>query len=338
MLRCTVLRSTVLRCTVLRSTVLRSTVLRSTVLRSTASTLLIWGKAVRLPFSTAIIVPVLFAAALAAEDGHGPPLLVLALVLGGGIAIHLGANLLNDFFDHRSGVDDGNPEPLTPLAGGSRVIQEGQIPTRHILLAGCLLIGTSLTIGIALGIAHASLWWLALLVVGGLLAIGYSAPPIAGNYRRIGEIFIFLAFGALPVFCGYFLLTGAWSTPALARSLPIAFAVTAIVYVAEFPDRDADRRGGKHTLPAALPHRAAAWGYVLLQAAALGSLVWLCLAGWLPPVCLVGLLAALPMAYAAAILLGSRRSSPPARFRPAIGATIGGHLLLGGILIVGCWI
>ncbi|MFN2228459.1 MAG: prenyltransferase [Anaerolineae bacterium] len=74
----------------------------------------------RAPFFTSVIVPVLLGTMIARSEGYFQWQYFL-LTLIGMIFINAGMNLSNDYFDHRSGVDEIN-EGLTPFSGGSRSI------------------------------------------------------------------------------------------------------------------------------------------------------------------------------------------------------------------------
>ena len=83
-------------------------------------------RAVRAPSLTAGAMPVLTANALVAYQGFPVDGWALALTLVGMIAAQSGVNLVNDYFDDKSGLD-ADPEfadPVFPL--GSRVIQQGR--------------------------------------------------------------------------------------------------------------------------------------------------------------------------------------------------------------------
>ena len=80
-----------------------------------------WRMAIRPPTLTAA-VPVLLGTAVAwvATGTLLVPFFLLTLLAG--LLIHAGTNVLNDYFDHRSGNDEANREFVRPFSGGSRVI------------------------------------------------------------------------------------------------------------------------------------------------------------------------------------------------------------------------
>src|ERR1043165_8252863 len=91
----------------------------------------IWYRAIR-PFSfTASVIPILVGGACALLAGGASPLHFL-LCLGGAVALQAGTNLVNDYYDHQLGADHSGS------LGPSRVIQEGWLAPRTVLLGGIL--------------------------------------------------------------------------------------------------------------------------------------------------------------------------------------------------------
>jgi 1,4-dihydroxy-2-naphthoate octaprenyltransferase len=89
----------------------------------------VWYRAIR-PFSfTAGIIPVLVGSACALLVGGISPL-AFVLCLGGAVALQAGTNLVNDYYDDRLGADHSGS------LGPSRVIQEGWLSPRAVLLGG----------------------------------------------------------------------------------------------------------------------------------------------------------------------------------------------------------
>ena len=89
----------------------------------------IWLQAVRAPSLSAAAVPVLLGTAVAARDGyfHGWRMLI-ALI--GAVAIQAGTNLINDYYDFRSGADSHNS------LGPSMVIQRGLLTPEQVWRGG----------------------------------------------------------------------------------------------------------------------------------------------------------------------------------------------------------
>ena len=242
--------------------------------------------------------------------------------------IHLGVNLTNDYFDHLSGADDINPAPLSPLAGGSRAIQEGLLPPKAVLSGGLLLIA----LGAALGLLLAFLSGPLLLLIGAFGALTgffYTAPPLRLGYRGLGEACVALDFGVLPVLGAFYVQAGRLSLGAFLASLPVAFLVAAVLWANEIPDIPYDRAAGKLTLPARLGPEGAARGLAVLFVAAFLSVAFLALL-WRRPVLLLPLAAA-PLAVAS-VLRAVENSRRPDRLGPACKLAVLAHLV-GGLLL-----
>ncbi len=74
-------------------------------------------RAVRLPFLTGSLLPVAAATALAYLHGHTWNLLLIGLTALGVTCLHLGVNLINDYYD-AFGSDPLNRN-VTPFSGGA---------------------------------------------------------------------------------------------------------------------------------------------------------------------------------------------------------------------------
>ena len=87
-------------------------------------------------------------------------------------------------------------------------------------------------------------------VVGIIVSLGYTAPPLKLVYRGLGEVAVAVGFGPLMLLGAYVVQTGgALTWEPFVASIPIALLVALILYVNEIPDRRGDARAGKRTLP-----------------------------------------------------------------------------------------
>ncbi|MHC4498934.1 MAG: 1,4-dihydroxy-2-naphthoate octaprenyltransferase [Planctomycetota bacterium] len=211
-------------------------------------------------FLVASAAPVLVGSCLgyAAVGSFNWPLFVLALL--GIMAIHSGANMANDYFDHISGNDWANRNP-TPFSGGSRYIQRGILSPKAILLAALLALTTGSIIGLIIVLLTQSLFILILGLVGLLGAFFYTAPPIRLGYRCIGELVIALLFGLFPIYGSYYLQTGMIDIVPLLPALIVGILIFLVILVNEFPDVAADAAVDKKTLVVLFGVPASIWIY-----------------------------------------------------------------------------
>jgi 1,4-dihydroxy-2-naphthoate octaprenyltransferase len=297
----------------------------------------IYLRALRLPFLTGSLLPVTAATTLAyLLDRTFSPLLFLFNALGVA-ALHLGANLINDYYD-AFGSDPLNRN-FTPFSGGSRVIQNQELSPQAVrnLAYGLMCLG------VACGGALIYLGrpWVALVGVLGLLAgFGYSAAPLQFMSSGLGEGAIFLAFGPVLSLGTFYVQTGRVSPVGAAVGLPLAFLITAIIWINEFPDLEADVAAAKRHLVARLGLKRSRWVYAALMLAPFLSLFFL-LEVFLLPDLIVAALVALPLAVKAIRLVLSTPPTEP-EFVSAQALTIQTHFLVGltltlALLYAGWW-
>jgi 1,4-dihydroxy-2-naphthoate octaprenyltransferase len=238
----------------------------------------IWLREVRAPFFTASVAPVIVGSAAGFSVSGEFQIGLFALALAGTVLLHAGANVANDYFDHVSGNDAANRH-LTPFSGGSRVIQEGLLRPREVLVGSWLMLLAGMIVGLVVAILTQSLFILALGAAGLLGGYFYTASPVKFGYRGAGELMFVLLFGLLPV-CGSYALQahGAVDAWALLPGALVGVPVALVLLVNEFPDMEADAAAGKRTLVVRLGREGAARLYFALLgatyvAAALGVLL-----------------------------------------------------------------
>ena len=211
-------------------------------------------------FLVASAAPVLVGSCLgyATVGSFNWPLFILAML--GIMAIHSGANMANDYFDHLSGNDWANKNP-TPFSGGSRYIQEGILSPKTILLTALVALTVGSALGVVIILLTRSVFILALGLVGLLGGFFYTAPPVKLGYRCVGEFVIALLFGLFPVYGSYYLQTQVIDTIPLLPALIVGILIFLVIFVNEFPDLQADAAVNKRTLVVRLGVPASIWIY-----------------------------------------------------------------------------
>ena len=287
----------------------------------------VYLRALRLPFLTGSLMPVAVAGALAYREMGKCSLTLLGLTFLGVAALHSGANLLNDYYDS-FGSDPINVH-ATPFSGGSRVIQEGGLTPATVRFLAFLFLGVGCVCGLALIFLGRP--WVALLGTLGLLAgYLYSAQPVQLMSAGLGEAAIFLAFGPLVTWGTYYVQTGALKPVGLAIGVPLAFLITAILWINEFPDLKADAEAGKRQLVVRLWIKKSRWVYAALMLAPFPSIFFLLEVFRLPDL-LAAALVALPLAVQA-IRIAFRVPPTEPEFIPAQARTIQTHMLVGAAM------
>jgi 1,4-dihydroxy-2-naphthoate polyprenyltransferase len=211
------------------------------------SKLFILFLASRPKFLVASAAPVFVGSALgyATAGTFSPYLFILAILAI--MALHAGANMANDYFDHTSRNDWLNQNP-TPFSGGSRFIQQGILSPKTILLLALLALTAGAAIGIIIVLLTRSIFILILGLIGLLGGFFYTAPPVRLGYRSVGEPVIAMLFGLLPVYGSYYLQTKTIDIIPLLPAVIVGILIFLVILINEFPDVAADAAVNKRTL------------------------------------------------------------------------------------------
>jgi 1,4-dihydroxy-2-naphthoate polyprenyltransferase len=231
----------------------------------------IWFLATR-PWSftmTAISVGV--GGAVAALDGAFDVWLFL-LTLVGAVCVHGATNLINDYFDYKSGVD--RPGAPTTLYRPHPLVQ-GLISPQAVLWVSAGLYAIAAIIGLALlALKGAGLLWF--ILVGVIASFFYTAGPIKYKYLALGELAVFLMWGPVIVGGTYFVQRGSLSPDAVLISVPFGLLVALVLLANNLRDIDYDRSAGIATLGTLLGQqktRVLYQGLILLAYLAIALLV-----------------------------------------------------------------
>jgi 1,4-dihydroxy-2-naphthoate polyprenyltransferase len=287
-------------------------------------------RATRLPFLSATFIPVLVGLAIAVAHGFVDlPAALLTIV--GAAAAHLGLNVANDVFDARLGADEKNVNP-TQYSGGSRVIQYGLVSLRDMALISASMYAIAIGVGIVLLLTRFSVELLVIGVAGILISISYTAPPLKLVYRGLGEVMVGLGFGPIMLLGAYVVQSGGpIPLEPVVASVPIGLLVAMILYVNEVPDRPADERAGKRTLPVRLSRSAVINLYLLAALLALAVIAGGVLLGLLPIPTLIALVG-LPLIKRVHHGLQQHYESPYG-LMSIMAVNIRLHMVVGGLLL-----
>ncbi|MBD3290270.1 1,4-dihydroxy-2-naphthoate octaprenyltransferase [candidate division KSB1 bacterium] len=291
----------------------------------------IWLQEIRAPFFTGSIIPIVLGTLVAFNQTGDIDWFYFALTLIGGIFLHAGANVSNDYFDHKTSDDDINDEFVRPFTGGSRMIQNGLLSPREVITGALVFFFLAAIIGLYLTFKIGPVILL-LGVVGAISGFFYTAPPLYFVSRGVGEILIGLNFGVLMTFGAFYVQAQKFSWQPIIASLPVAFLITAILFINEFQDYRADKNVGKNHWVVRLGKEKAVTGYMFIMFLTYLSLVLGVVTDVLPPISLIGLLT-LPLAIKS-VIVARNFYNDNMKLVPANASTILNHLLTGLLLSV----
>jgi 1,4-dihydroxy-2-naphthoate octaprenyltransferase len=176
-----------------------------------------------------------------ASGGFSIPVFLLTMI--GLIIAHISANMTNDWYDVKHGIDENAPTSQYrphPLLHG-----ELDKSTYKMVIIGMYSIGLIIAL---------YLTWLRgipvliFTILGVLFGVFYTADPILLKHRSVGEISTFLAFGPLMVGGAYYALTGKLDLEPMIASTPIGFLVALVLLSNNLRDKDYDASVGIKTL------------------------------------------------------------------------------------------
>ena len=242
------------------------------------------------------------------------------------LAIQVGVNYANDYFDGVRGVD-------TPgRSGPRRAVAAGLATPSRMRLAMTFAFAVAALAGLTLAIA---IGW-ELLVVGALCfaaALGYSGGPKPYASSGLGELFVFLFFGLVATAGSTYVQDERLTIVAVLAAIPVGLLAAAILVANNMRDISSDRSAGKMTLAVRLGHAHSQTFYRILV---LGAFPWLVLiAGrtdnpW-PLLPFVSLLLAPQLHRAVA-------SEEPRRLVAVLVGTARLELIFAILLAVGLWL
>ena len=284
-----------------------------------------WIFAMRAPFFTASIVPLLLGMAVAYYETASIDLVLGFLTLIAGVSIQAGTNLINDYFDQKA---DSINENFSQFTGGSRMIQNEIIAPRSILTASVLSFIVGIVFTLLILIQTQGILLIMFMVFAILLGIFYTAFPISLSYRGLGELAVFVGFGPLGVYSAYYIQLGSINSPLLLPvSVPIALLISMVLFMNEFQDCEADEKAGKRTLVVSFGKKRSVRIYMIGMILSYLSLLLGILFSIFPITALLPLLT-IPL-LAKALSIASKHYEAIIELLPANGLTILIHFTFG---------
>jgi len=211
----------------------------------------VWFRVIRVRFLLASVIAVSVGLALNWQQNSSIDLLDAILIFAGVIALHASVDLLNDFWDFKRGIDTKTKR--TKMSGGTGVLPEGLLKPSSVYRAGIgfLIIGSvigsyfvvtdGIIIGIILGFAILSIYF-------------YSTKIVDSG---LGEFFVAVK-GSMIVIGAYFIQSGQITIESILGGIVVGVLSSLVLFIASFPDHDADKSQGRKSLVIAVGKEKAA--------------------------------------------------------------------------------
>ena len=291
-----------------------------------------WYIELRASFLTGSIIPIVLGTVIAWARNNLFNPMYFAFALMGGVFVHLGANVINDYYDYKSGTDQLNKEYVRPFTGGSRTLQLHLLTSKEVLFGSIIFFSLAIVVGLYFT-------WVVgpfvpvLTSVGLFSAFFYTGHPFKLVNKGLGEVFIGLNFGFLLTLGAFYVQTQVLALEPLVASIPVTLLITAILYINEFQDYNADKAVGKENLVVRLSREKAAVGYGILMYSSYTAILLSALLKVTPTYTLLALVT-LPLAIKS-VEHARKFHSSPFQLVPSNALTIICHLFTGIILSFG---
>ena len=175
----------------------------------------------------------------AAADSLQPVRAALALLVL--LAAQIGVNYANDYSDGVRGTDAQRVGPV-------RLVGQGLAAPSAVRAAALASLLVSAVAGLVL-VALTGQWWLLAVGAAALLAAWlYTGGPKPYGYLGLGEVFVFVFFGVVPVVGTAYVQTLTFSTTAWVSSIGVGALTCAVLVANNLRDIPTDAQAGKRTL------------------------------------------------------------------------------------------
>lgn len=215
-----------------------------------------WIKGARPRTLPAAFTPVAVGTGIAVGAGAANwPRAGLALLVA--LALQVGVNYANDYSDGIRGTDSERVGPV-------RLVGQGLAKPASVRAAA---FGSFLIAAIAglILVALVGQWWLIAVGIASILAAWlYTGGPKPYGYAGLGEVFVFIFFGIVPVVGTAYVQTLTVTPAAVVASVGVGALACAVLVTNNLRDIPTDEAAGKHTLAVRIGDRRTRRIYVVL--------------------------------------------------------------------------
>jgi 1,4-dihydroxy-2-naphthoate octaprenyltransferase len=201
----------------------------------------VWLRAFRIRFLLASVIAVSNGLAIAYwKYGIIDPVYAVLTYIGV-VFLHASVDLLNDYWDHKRGIDSSTKR--TKFSGGTGVLPENLLTPRTVYIAGIIF----LILGASIGAYFVAIRGITIAVIlsFAVVAIYFYSTRIVN--AGLGELFVAIK-GAMIVLGTLYVQNAVLEPAALYVGAIVGVLSATVLFINSFPDYEADRSKGRHTL------------------------------------------------------------------------------------------
>jgi len=288
--------------------------------------LAVWFRVIRIRFLLASVIAVSVGLALNWQQTNSIDLVSAALTFAGVIALHASVDLLNDYWDFKRGIDTATKR--TKMSGGTGVLPEGLLKASSVYRAGIAFLVLGGCIGAYFVLTDGII--IAAILAFAILSIYFYSTKIVDS--GLAEFFVALK-GTLIVLGAFFIQSNQLTSEAVLGGIVIGVLSSLVLFIASFPDYDADKSKGRKTLVIVTGKKKATgifWAFPITSIAALILGVSLEL---FPFSALIALIP-IPLIILAGVGLGKNYENTDLLF-PSMSKTLMFSRLVGALFVIG---
>ena len=201
----------------------------------------VWLRVIRVRFLLASIIAVSVGLALHWSQNGSLDYFDVILTFAGVLALHASVDLLNDYWDFKRGIDTKTTR--TKMSGGTGVLPEGLLKPSSVYRAGVVFLIIGSLIGSYFVITDGIL--IAIILGFAILSIYFYSTKIVDS--GLGEFFVAVK-GSMIVMGTFFIQSGEVTVESILAGIVIGTLSSLVLFIASFPDHDADKSKGRKTL------------------------------------------------------------------------------------------
>ena len=201
----------------------------------------VWFYVIRVRFLLASVIAVSTGLTFNWWQNSSIDLLDALLTFAGVMALHASVDLLNDFWDFKRGIDTKTKR--TKMSGGTGVLPEGLLKPSSVYRAGIAFLFIGSLIGMYFVITDGIL--IAIILGFAILSIYFYSTKIVDS--GLGEFFVAVK-GSMIVIGSFFIQSGEINIESILGGIVIGSLSSLVLFIASFPDHDADKSKGRKTL------------------------------------------------------------------------------------------
>ena len=285
-----------------------------------------WLRAIRIRFLLASVIAVSLGLAVTWWHSGAIDIFQAALTMAGVIALHASVDLLNDYWDFKRGIDTRTKR--TGMSGGTGVLPEGLLKPKSVYNAGILFLVAGGLIGGYFVVLHGVV--IGVILAFAIMSIYFYSTKIV-NWG-LAEVFVAVK-GTLIVMGTYYIQNSELTDVVVLSGIVVGVLSSLVLFVASFPDHDADKEKGRRTLVILFGRQKAVSIFYIFPIISYGIIIGCAAMSIIPVFCLISL-AAIPVVISSIRKLKSSISDED-KIIPAMKSTLTFSRMAGALFVIG---